>query len=329
MRRANTQGTKMQEVTKKWRFSVTLIFILVTFVFALLVFGCSHEPPAKIYKLHGKVISIDKLGHQLIIDHDAIPGFMDAMTMPYSVKDDAMLGQVSAGDEIEADLRVQEDKAEIVALKVLKKAPPGSAPVPSSQMHVPSVGEQVPNFALTNQSNARIHFKDYRGKVLLITFFYTRCPLNDYCPRVNGNFAAIEKALQKNPAAYAKTHLLSISFDSKHDTPAVLRSYGAAYTERYTRENFKHWEFASAPQNEMKRVADFFGVFYEEDGDRITHSLSTAVIGPDGKISAWYPGNNWMPEEVLEAATQSTTASASPVHDASSRPASTKLKRHS
>ena len=318
-----------EEVTKKCRFSVTLIFTLVIFVFALLVFGCSHEPPSKTYKLHGKVISIDKLGHQLIIDHNAIPGFMDAMTMPYSVKDDAMLGQVSAGDEIEADLRVQEDKAEIVALKVLKRAPPGSAPVPSSQMHVPSVGEQVPNFALTNQSNARIRLGDYRGKVLLITFFYTRCPLNDYCPRVNGNFAAIEKALQKNPAAYAKTHLLSISFDSKHDTPAVLRSYGAAYTERYTRETFKHWEFASAPQNEMKRVADFFGVFYEEDGNRITHSLSTAVIGSDGKISAWYPGNNWMPEEVLAAATQSTTASASPVHDASSRSASTKLKRHS
>ncbi|HKR32017.1 MAG TPA: SCO family protein [Terriglobales bacterium] len=330
MRRANTEVTKVkQEVTKKSRLSTSLVFTFVIFGFALVFLGCSHEPPAKIYKLHGKVISIDKLGHQLVIDHDAIPGFMDAMTMPYSVKDNTMLGQVSAGDEIEADLRVQEDKVEIVALKVLKKASPGSAPVPSTQMHVPSVGEQVPNFALTNQSNARIHIKDYRDKVLLITFFYTRCPLNDYCPRMNENFAAINKDLQKNPASYAKTHLLSISFDSKHDTPPVLRSYGAAYTERYTKEDFKHWEFASAPQNETKRLADFFGVFYEDDGDRITHSLSTAVIAPDGKISAWYPGNNWKPEEVLAAVTQSATASTSPAHDASSRPASTNSKRHS
>ena len=318
-----------EEVTKNCRFSVTFSFTFVTFVFALLFFGCSHEPPAKIYKLHGKVISIDKLGHQLIIDHDAIPGFMDAMTMPYSVKDDAMLGQVSAGDEIEADLRVQQDKAEIVALKVLKKAAPGSAPVPSTQMHVPSVGEQVPNFVLTNQSNARIRLHDYRGKILLVTFFYTRCPLNDYCPKVNGNFAAINKDLEKNPAAYAKTHLLSISFDPKHDTPPVLRSYGAAYTERYMKEDFKHWEFASAPQDEMKRLADFFGVFYEEDGDRITHSLSTAIIAPDGKISAWYPGNSWKPEEVLAIVMQTATASASPARDASSRPASISSKRHS
>jgi len=319
------------KVTEKLHFFVTssLTFTFVTFVFALVCFGCSHEPPAKTYKLHGKVISIDKLGRQLIIDHDAIPGFMDGMTMPYPVKDDAMLGQVAAGDEVEADLRVQGDKAEIVALKVVKKAPPGSAPVPSTQMHVPSVGEQVPNFALTNQSNARIHLKNYRGKVLLITFFYTRCPLNDYCPKVNGNFAEIEEDLEKNPAAYSKTHLLSISFDSKHDTAPVLRSYGAAYTERYTKEDFKHWEFASAPQNETKRLAGFFGVFYEQDGDRITHSLSTAVIGPEGTILAWYPGNNWKPDEVLAAATQSLTALASPARDASSRPVSTNSKRHS
>lgn len=317
------------KVTEKQSFFVTSSFTFVTFVLALFLFGCSHEPPAKTYKLHGKVISIDKLGHQLIIDHDAIPGFMDAMTMPYPVKDDAMLGQVAAGDEIEADLRVQEAKAEIVALKVLKKAPPGSAPVPSTQMHVPSVGEQVPNFALTNQSNARIHINQYRGKTLLLTFFYTRCPLNDYCPKVNGNFAAIEKDLEKRPAAYANTHLLSISFDSKHDTPAVLRSYGAAYTERYTKEDFKHWEFATASANEMKRLADFFGVFYESDGDRITHSLSTAVIGPDGKIAAWYPGNNWKPEDVLVVVAQTATASASPARDASSRPVSTNSKRHS
>ena len=319
----------MKETATKRLVSVNLVFTFVTLVFALLVLGCTHEPPAKIYKLHGKVISIDKLGHQLIIDHDEVPGFMGAMTMPYSVKDDAMLGQVAAGDEIEADLRVQEDKAEIMALKVLKKAPPGSAPVPSTQMHVPSVGEQVPNVVLTNQSNDRIHFQDYRGKVLLITFFYTRCPLNDYCPKVNENFAGINKELEKNPAAYAKTHLLSISFDSKHDTPRVLRSYGAAYTGRYTKEDFKHWEFASAPENEMKRLADFFGVFYEQDGDRITHSLSTAVIGPDGKISAWYPGNSWNPEEVLAAVKQAATASTSPERDANSRPVLTNSKRHS
>ena len=101
---------------------------------------------------------------------------------------------------------------------------------------------------------------------------------------MNGNFAALDRLLANNPALYAQTHLLSISFDPEHDTSEVLRSYGAAYTERYSKEDCKHWEFASAPAQQMKQLADFFGVFYEKDGDRITHSLSMAMIGPMGRL---------------------------------------------
>lgn len=295
-----------------------LFFALVTFVFALLVFGCS-KPTAKHYALHGKIMSIDKLGHELIIDHDAIPGFMEAMTMPYPVSDNAMLEKVAPGDEINADLMVQGEKIAIDKLDVIRKAPLGSPPVQPKQMHVPQVGEQVPNFMLTNQNGRRIRLRDYKGKILLVTFFYARCPLNDYCPRVNGNFAAAHKELARTPELYGKTHLLSISFDPQHDTPEVLRSYGGAYTERYSKEDFKHWEFATAPADEMKQVAEFFGVFYEKDGNQITHSLSTAVIGADGQIQAWYPGNTWKPEELLAAVDAAATASSEPARVASSQ----------
>ena len=297
----------------------------VTFVFAVLLFGCSKQQEVKHYELHGRIISVDKLGHQLIIDHDAIPGFMEAMTMPYVVSDNAMLDQAGAGDEIKADLAVQGEHIAIDKLDVVKKSAPGSAPVPKP-IHVPQTGEQVPNFALINQSGRRIRMTDYRGKTLLITFFYSRCPLNDYCPRVNGNFAALDKSLAKATKLYATTHLLSISFDPEHDTAQVLRSYGAAYTERYSKEDFKHWEFASAPKSEMKQLAEFFGVFYEKDGDRIAHSLSTAIIAPDGKIEAWYPGNGWKSEELLAKIDGTVTASSEPVRAASLQLSSTNLK---
>lgn len=291
----------------------------VAFVFAFLVFGCASSPTIKHYSLHGKVMSVDKLGHELIIDHEAIPGFMEAMTMPYTVAENSMLEKVGPGDEIKADLQVQGEQIRIDKLDIVQKAAPGSVPVPKP-MHVPQAGEQVPNFALTNQNGRRIHLSDYRGRTLLITFFYTRCPLNDYCPRVNGNFAALDKTLTQTPDLYARTHLLSISFDPHHDTPEVLRSYGGAYTERYSKEDFKHWEFATAPASAMKQLADFFGVFYEQDGDRITHSLSTAVIGPAGTIKAWYPGNDWQPAELL-ASVKDATASSEPTRVASSQPA--------
>lgn len=295
-----------------------LFCALIAFVFALAFWGCSGSaslPRIKHYALHGKVMSIDKMGHELIIDHDAIPGFMEAMTMPYEVSDNSMLTQVSPGDEINADLKVQDDRIAIDELKVIKKAAPGTLPVETKPMHVPQTGEHVPDFTLINQNGKRVHLNDYRGKTLLVTFIYTRCTLNDYCPRMSSNFAQLDKALLKTPELYAKTHLLSISFDPDHDTPEVLRSYGAAYTERYTKENFKHWEFATAPKTEMKQVADFFGVYYENEGKSITHSLSTSVIGPDGTIKAWYPGNHWTPEEAL-AEVNSITASSEPARAA-------------
>src|SRR5579872_2880420 len=309
--------------------TINLVFLrdlfraLVPFVFALGFSGCSSSSAIKHYALHGKIMSVDKLGHELIVQHDAIPGFMEAMTMPYPVSDNALLNQVGPGDEIKADIKVQGDQVAIDQLDVIKKAAPGTLPVETKPMHVPQVGEQVPNFVLTNQNRRRIHVNDYRGKTLLLTFFYTRCTLNDYCPRMNSNFSEIDKTLVKTPELYAKTHLLSVSFDPEHDTPAVLRSYGAAYTERYTKEDFKHWEFATSPADEMKQLADFFGVFYEKDGNSITHSLSTAVIGPDGRIEAWYPGNHWKPEEALQAVSATAMASSEPARVASSQPAST------
>ena len=59
------------------------------------------------------------------------------------------------------------------------------------------------------------------------------------------NFAEIDKSLAADPSVYAKTHLVSISFDPQYDTPKVLRSYGGAYTGKYSNETFGHWDFAA------------------------------------------------------------------------------------
>ena len=58
------------------------------------------------------------------------------------------------------------------------------------------------------------------------------------------NFAALEKQLAASPALYAKTHLLSISFDPEHDTPERLRAYGASYIGNDSKNAFAHWDFA-------------------------------------------------------------------------------------
>jgi protein SCO1/2 len=170
---------------------------------------------------------------------------------------------------------------------------------PTADYHVPQPGETVPDFAFLNQSGRTLHLHDYSGRVLLITFIYTRCPLSDFCIRMSRNFAEIDKQLSADPAILAKTHLLSLSFDPAYDSPAVLRSYGEEYTGRGMKENFAHWEFAAVPKKKLDDVEQYFdlGVTPGDDGT-LSHSLSTMVVGRDGKVVAWYPDNEWRPQDV-------------------------------
>ena len=166
----------------------------------------------------------------------------------------------------------------------------------------PKAGDQVPDFTLVNQDGKPIRLSQYRGKGLALTFIYTRCPQPDQCTLMSNNFAAIEKELQPQPEVYRKTHLLSISFDPEYDTPKVLRSYGASHTGRYSDEGFKHWEFATGTADEVKRIADYFGIKSIKDSstgkEELVHSLRTAVIDPQGKLVKLYRGNEWKPADV-------------------------------
>ena len=109
--------------------------------------------------------------------------------------------------------------------------------------------------------------------------------------------------LQKEPELYQKTHLLSISIDPEYDQPAVLRSYGAAHTGKYSEEKFDQWELAGGDKDQVKGIAQFFGMRYYHDTtsgqEQIIHSLRTAVIAPDGKVYKVYRGNEWKPEEIV------------------------------
>lgn len=289
------------------RKSVLLPLFLSLFL-VLPLTGCRQSTSApkstgtlKQFPVRGKIVSID--GTQVTLDHEAIPGFMEAMTMPYKLKDPSIVSELHPGDRITATILVREDEegyhdAELSEIVVIAQAKPDYKP--AVQYHVPSPGDSVPDFTLLNQSNRTIHLSQFKGKVLVATFVYTRCPLADYCPKMSRNFAAIDQALATDPKLYAQTHLLSISFDPAYDTPAVLRSYGGAYTGRYTKETFSHWDFAAPSQNDLPAVTQYFGVgITPGENNTLTHSLSTVIIGKDGKIAAWYPSNEWQPAEVV------------------------------
>ncbi len=259
----------------------------------------SRKPTAQRYELKGKVVAVDRQKAQVTIAHEAIPGYMEAMTMPFRLKDDWPFSILEPGNQIQATLVVEGDRSWLEEVTITQSSPAETPSPNTSWVTQPEPGAEVPNFSLSNQDGRRIRLHQYRGQALVVTFIYTRCPLPDYCPLMSQHFAQINRALEENPAHYPRTHLLSVSFDSDFDTPEVLRRYAATYLGKRGRTAFEGWEFASGTEQEIKQITSFFGLSYWPQDDQIVHSLSTTLISPEGKVVKVYRGNEWKPEELL------------------------------
>lgn len=270
-----------------------LAFLLFTLLFLT---ACSHQPAAKRYPLEGRVVAVDAAQRQLTIAHHDVPGLMKGMTMPFIVseKDTWIFQAIAPGDHVNATLVLGEhaELQDINFSKVSDSSVDGTSP-----LHIPEPGQDVPDFKLVNQNGDNIQFTQFRGKPLLLTFIYTRCPFPDYCLRMSNNFGKVLEVLQKNPDAFNQSQLLSISIDPDNDKPAVLRSYGEHYVGRVD-PKFRHWEFASGTTEQVRRAADFFGLAYNRKDGQIVHGLQTVLIGKDGKVIKVYSGNDWKPEDV-------------------------------
>lgn len=269
----------------------------------------STNTQPKRYTLKGTVISVDKNAGTADVDNEPIQGFMEKMVMPYKIRPASVLSQLQPGDVITADVVVEPNNYWLENVKVTAHTQLPASEKPTASLHVPSPGEEVPDFKLINQNGRQMSLHEYRGETLLLTLIYTRCPFPDFCPRVSHEFADIDKKIQADPAKYGKTHLLSVSFDPVHDTPKVLRAYGFSCAGSKDPALFQRWEFAAIPKGELPKFAEFFALTYEDNDGVITHSLSTAVISADGKIYRWYHGADWEAPDLLQDVAAAHSAS--------------------
>jgi protein SCO1/2 len=283
-------------------------FCLLTNAFILCLFltisGCKNSPTT--YTLTGRVISKQPAAQQLIIDNDDIPGFMSAMTMPYKVKDPAGFEKVQPADVIRADVIMgQPGEFWLEHLAVIGKAANQPQTAGTAQQ-VLMIGDKVPDVAMQNQDGKSLHFAQFKGKVVLLTFIYTRCPFPDFCPLLSTKFATVQKELAKNPDDYKKTHLISISLDPKFDLPPVLRAYGLPYLDRDPK-GFEHWDFVSTTPADLLKLTGSFGLAYSEENSQINHSLNTILLATDGTVADMWPGNEWQTSEVLDVMHHAST----------------------
>ena len=219
--------------------------------------------------------------------------------MAYRVKNPAVVQELQPGDKIAAEVVIGKDPSDywLEDVRITDESARGQAK-PSAAPRMLMPGDRAPDLALINQDGRKIHLSNFAGKALLVTFIYTRCPMPNFCPRLSSQFARIHDELKKNSGDYANTHLLTVSFDPKYDTPAVLRKYGLAYLDG-DESGFSHWDFASTKPGDLARVAQAFGLQYEEEDNQITHNMSIVLIAPDGTVAKFW-STDWTWTELME-----------------------------
>jgi protein SCO1/2 len=242
---------------------------------------------------------IAKNADQVTVNHEEIPGLMPAMIMSYQVKDSTGLEQVQPGDSITANLVVdRNNNLWLEHLAITDTSARGSVAATTPTELEP--GDQVPDVQFTNQDGRKIHLRDFRGKSVLITFIYTRCPFPTFCPLLSNEFASIQRELLKSPEIYNRTHLVSVTLDPSYDTPPVLREYGLSYLQNDP-AGFAHWDFVSTSPTDLRTLATGFGLVYFEKDNQITHSMLTVLLAPDSIVAKVWTGNEWRKSEILDA----------------------------
>jgi protein SCO1 len=279
--------------------------IITLVAIAAVVTACKSKTR---YELTGEVVQRNPATSEITVKHAEIPGFMPAMTMPYKVASPLMAAIVEPGDKIAADI-ITENNGKDYWLDNLRVTDTSGRTSPKAAPAVQALppGSRAPDLEMTNQDGKTIRLADFKGKALLVTFIYTRCPLPTFCPRLSSEFARIHDDLAKTPEDYSRTHLLAITLDPKYDTPDVLRKYGLAYL-RGDASGFSHWDFAATSIDTLDKLAGAFGLTYQEN--QISHTMNIVLIAPDGTISKYWTTDWTMPEleDALRIAARKTRA---------------------
>lgn len=288
--------------------------LLATLLGALLLAGCagpsSHRSAApeapQLYPVKGVIQRLEPDGRTVVIKHEAIPGYMAAMTMPFEVKDPQELTGLQPGDQVSFVMCVTETDGWIENIaKVGASAPYEAKPRPAVRIarivDELAVGDLMPNYPFTNELNRAVSLHQFQGEVYALTFIYTRCPYPTFCPRMTSHFADVSRLLLERKDAPSRWRLLSLSFDPDHDTPARLRAYALRHDY-----DPKRWSFLTGAMIEIDAITEQFGMVLDREGDYFSHNVRTVVVGPDGRIRNILIGNSWKPQELAEAMVEAT-----------------------
>ena len=255
-------------------------------------------PRALTYTVTG-MVTAPMDGATVQVAHDEIPGFMPAMTMPFTLADATEGEGLRPGDLVRFTLRVEQDASRADDLVVTGHDALAARPLvgalarPSTRVRR---GDPVPAFALIDQGGQAMGDADLRGHLTVLTFIFTRCPLPEFCPLMMKRLLEVQGAVEDDPGLGPRTRLLSVTLDPEFDTPAVLSAYGSAMGV-----DFDRWRLVTGAPDDVEAFTKAFAIYTERSGVSIDHTLATALIGTDGRVVEIWRGNGWKTSEVLAA----------------------------
>ncbi len=270
--------------------------ICVNRVAALLIVAHACAAAQHRYAVSGMILSLDRPHQSVLVSHGSIPGYMDAMTMSFQVRTAKDLAPLRPGDAIAFTLVVDRKSSWAENVRVVEFDSTERDPVQANRLQLLASlmeksaalalapGDPVPDFTLTDQTNHAVRFSAFAGKVVVLNFIYTRCPLPDYCFRLSNNFGQ----LQKRFASTRDVVLLTVTFDPANDGPEVLARYGQIW-----KADPEMWHFLTGPAADIQHLCALFGVGYWPDEGLYTHSLHTVVIDRQGRLVANLEGNRY------------------------------------
>jgi protein SCO1 len=281
-----------------------LRLLCVLTLFALTACAQSLVPPQsqanqEVHPATGVVTEITPAEKQVTIKHDAIPGYMGAMTMPFDVKDTNELAGLAPGDAVSFRIVIEDNKGWIDQIRKTGKKvnlAVTSGPLRSVRdVQMLNEGDLLPDYHLTNQLGQAISTAQFKGQALAITFLFTRCPYPNFCPLMANNFVETQQKLLAMPNTTTNWHLLTISFDPEYDTPEVLKRYAEAHGADPARSTF-----ATGALTDITALGEQFGLaFWKDQTGIINHNLRTIVIDASGRVQKIFTGNTWQPEDLV------------------------------
>ncbi len=269
------------------------------------------KPRVRTFIVNGVVKEIRLAENTLVVAHEAIPNYMPAMTMPFKVRDAAQMAGLSGGNQIAFRLQVSETESWIDRIKKTGDGQPSQSP--GTREQTAAVTQARPHHPLldyhfTNELGQAVSLGDFHGQALAITFFFTRCPIPEFCPRLSKNFQQASQMLGVLSEAPTNWHFLSISFDPEFDTPAVLKTYAESYGY-----DPKHWSFLTGPEDKIRELAGQSDVRFSRENGYVNHNFRTLIIDANGHLQMVFPTSGNLSEsivtEILKAAAVTNRAS--------------------